>query len=327
MLNTNSLQMQQPQTTYTFESEFVWCPSTWTLPSKESLFGDKSSTLYLPMISPVRHWNIFGCLRVADGPQDVWRTREAEAVLTWFQKLGRVRRENGKAPGVYEDCLNVPPAPLGKKFEPNTAYAPDLFCGLLYLHSSSITEKSCWSPDCVPVDYWTRAVWKSLDTDGSWPPQECLSGSAAAKSEVKNILTASELLPAMLEMLVGQNTRNPADLSLNHSSQEEERVLHLDRGPQTAEHGNERSDNAVTEQLISVLTDGVIDKAIPQAVKAIRSGHLTVNERLFVIDSKTPIPPTTSSGKLGDLLGCTGTAIRKTDWWKKNRQGRRDDLS
>ena len=218
MLNTNSLQMQQPQTTYTFESEFVWCPSTWTLPSKESLFGDKSSTLYLPMISPVRHWNIFGCLRVADGPQDVWRTREAEAVLTWFQKLGRVRRENGKAPGVYEDCLNVPPAPLGKKFEPNTAYAPDLFCGLLYLHSSSITEKSCWSPDCVPVDYWTRAVWKSLDTDGSWPPQECLSGAIAARSLVADVVETGALVAPSLASPAWANSLAPETKSSTENS-------------------------------------------------------------------------------------------------------------
>ncbi len=54
---------------------------------------------------------------------------------------------------------------------------------------------------------------------------------------------------------------------------------------------------------------------------------MSANSKLYAIDTIYPIPVDVSAERLGELLNVTGAAIKKTDWWTKNRKGRQDELA
>ncbi len=77
--------------------------------------------------------------------------------------------------------------------------------------------------------------------------------------------------------------------------------------------------------LLSMFTNGVSDDRIKQAAQLLINDKLTANEKLTKIDTLIPFPATASAEQLGEMLGVTKQAILKTDWWKQNRKGEKDN--
>jgi len=57
-------------------------------------------------------------------------------------------------------------------------------------------------------------------------------------------------------------------------------------------------------------------------VAAIVRGPDTVNDKMTSVHRIVPLNQ--SAADLAKLFGCSKTAIMKTDWWAKNRQGELD---
>ncbi|WP_131818196.1 hypothetical protein [Planctopirus hydrillae] len=80
-------------------------------------------------------------------------------------------------------------------------------------------------------------------------------------------------------------------------------------------------------RLINLYTDGVAHEKIRQASLVLQSDTLTVNEKLEKIDALVPFPPHVSAQQLADMLQKTKTSVLNSEWWKRNRRGRKDEDS
>ena len=65
---------------------------------------------------------------------------------------------------------------------------------------------------------------------------------------------------------------------------------------------------------------------IDRASDILRSNQ-TVNDKLLSLDALLQFPATITAPQLGEVLGVTAAAIKKTEWWQKyaNRRRRRED--
>jgi hypothetical protein len=90
-----------------------------------------------------------------------------------------------------------------------------------------------------------------------------------------------------------------------------------DEQDETASPSNEQA----TQRILSLLTDGVADDRINQAITVLQDNTLTVNDRLTRIDALIKLPATASSKQLGMLFGVKKQAVLKTKWWTQNRRG------
>jgi hypothetical protein len=77
--------------------------------------------------------------------------------------------------------------------------------------------------------------------------------------------------------------------------------------------------------LLRVFTNGLADDRIGKAKLLLSDDKLTVNEKLTKIDALIPFPATASAEQLGEMLGKTKQAVLKSDWWKQNRQGEKEN--
>ena len=84
-------------------------------------------------------------------------------------------------------------------------------------------------------------------------------------------------------------------------------------------------DEQCTIALVRVYTNGVLDDRIESATKVLANDQLTANEKLTQIDDLIPIPAVASAGQLGGMLGVSKQAVLKTDWWKRNRRGEKEN--
>lgn len=91
-----------------------------------------------------------------------------------------------------------------------------------------------------------------------------------------------------------------------------------------AEHGAPTTPNA-TFRLLSVFTNGVADDRIAAAAVVLNNDTLTVNEKLTKIDALIRIPGKASAEQLGEMFGKTKQAVLKSEWWKQNRQGEKEN--
>lgn len=80
-----------------------------------------------------------------------------------------------------------------------------------------------------------------------------------------------------------------------------------------------------TFALLRVYTNGLANDRICKATQVAADDELTVNERLTEIDALMPIPATASAEHLGAMLGKTKQAVLKSEWWKQNRQGEKEN--
>jgi hypothetical protein len=110
----------------------------------------------------------------------------------------------------------------------------------------------------------------------------------------------------------------------------EKRLDDMGRGQSPAAAGETQAkstgdDNALAA-LLTVFTNGVSDERITQAAALLSDASLTVDEKLTKIDALIPFPPTASAEKLGDMLGgVTKQSVAKSDWWKQNRKGEKQN--
>jgi hypothetical protein len=77
--------------------------------------------------------------------------------------------------------------------------------------------------------------------------------------------------------------------------------------------------------LLRVLTNGVVDDRIEKATRVLGE-KLTVNKKLAKISALIPIPATASAEQLGKMLWVSKQAVMRTDWWKQNRKGEKENL-
>jgi hypothetical protein len=77
--------------------------------------------------------------------------------------------------------------------------------------------------------------------------------------------------------------------------------------------------------LLRLFTNGVVDDRISKAKLVLADDKLTVNEKLTKIDALIPLPATASAEQLGEMLGKSKQAVLKSEWWKQNRQGEKEN--
>jgi hypothetical protein len=94
------------------------------------------------------------------------------------------------------------------------------------------------------------------------------------------------------------------------------------KGGKACKIDNEK--NNLIKSFLSVFTDGVSDERLDTVCRIARS-ESSADKKLKDIESLFPIPPTTSAKTLGDLLGVSKPAIMKTNWWVRNRKGKKSE--
>ena len=94
------------------------------------------------------------------------------------------------------------------------------------------------------------------------------------------------------------------------------------RGGKPANVG-EGSRQAAFLGLLNIYTNGVTDERISKAAIVLQS-KLTVDQKLWEIDSLMPFPADATASALGKGLGVTKQAIQKTSWYLQNRKGARE---
>ena len=78
--------------------------------------------------------------------------------------------------------------------------------------------------------------------------------------------------------------------------------------------------------ILSVYSSGKVEERFSEIREICLSKTMGLNEKLYAIARKVSIPPTATSQQLGDLLRRTRQAVANTEWWKKNRAVRKDEL-
>jgi hypothetical protein len=78
-------------------------------------------------------------------------------------------------------------------------------------------------------------------------------------------------------------------------------------------------------RVLNVFTDGVADTRIETASRLLSDDALTADEKLTRIDELIRFPATASAEQLGVMLGVTKQAVLKTEWWRQNRQGEKQN--
>jgi hypothetical protein len=84
-------------------------------------------------------------------------------------------------------------------------------------------------------------------------------------------------------------------------------------------------DQATFARGLSVYTGGASDERFKTVETVLQDDSLTANEKLTKLNEALPIPPNSSARTLGNALGVTSSAIKKTDWWRENRKGMKDE--
>lgn len=86
-----------------------------------------------------------------------------------------------------------------------------------------------------------------------------------------------------------------------------------------------RPNDAAMPRVVALWTDGVADDRLLQAADIVcRNG--TTDEKLHALSQLLPIPIGVSARQIGELLGVSSAAVKKTRWWTKNRAGLSDEL-
>jgi hypothetical protein len=77
---------------------------------------------------------------------------------------------------------------------------------------------------------------------------------------------------------------------------------------------------------LGIYTGEISDARFREIPLVAHDTTLTANEKLYKIDALVTIPANTSAKILGKALDVTKEAIVKTDWWKKKRKGKKQDV-
>jgi hypothetical protein len=96
-------------------------------------------------------------------------------------------------------------------------------------------------------------------------------------------------------------------------------------GGQTEAAAATRPGDDATLALLRVFTNGVADERFVKAARLLADSQLTANEKLTQIDDLIRFPATASAEQLGDMLRVSKQAVLKTEWWKQNRKGEKEN--
>jgi hypothetical protein len=96
-------------------------------------------------------------------------------------------------------------------------------------------------------------------------------------------------------------------------------------GGQTEAAAATKPGDDATLALLRVFTNGVADERFVKAARLLADSQLTANEKLTQIDDLIRFPATASAEQLGDMLRVSKQAVLKTDWWKQNRKGEKEN--
>lgn len=149
-------------------------------------------------------------------------------------------------------------------------------------------------PEGKPTPY---ANFKVIATAALWPWWEMLVAQAKEKSTLLlDLNQVAETKPELNDPPLVLPNKLPTNLAKDS---------HLSR-------------------IMRVFTNGVSDERFANAIEVIAS-EMKVDDKLTKLDSLIRIPATASAAQLGEMLEVSKQAILKTDWWKLNRKGEKDD--
>lgn len=189
---------------------------------------------------------------------------------------------------------------------------------LHYLHTVGERGRNLASEARLQLDVgWSRAI----------PPAPSTTLDPVSSDEA-NALALEPTANCSMSQGVGKGPGDPAFDAAGEARSDEKEALTSNGvagGGRQATKLQEFGEDQSLLNLLGIYTNGVTDDRIKQAKAALQTPNLTAHDKLMAIHQALPIPPTASARQLGKVLDVTASAVKKTNWWKSNRNGKRSE--
>ena len=167
---------------------------------------------------------------------------------------------------------------------------------------------------------WMVGVWFDLEARMPWSREEPEMVVAVEAAETQRMEQCDWLDDDQFERI--RNKLMAVWEYLEHSRDAEHQPAPSSDGKSREILPELETEMPTVMRVANAYTGGVADAKIQEIAQVVDSDR-TVNEKLRAMHHIIAIPANLSARALGELLHVSGTAVRKTEWWQKNRYGLR----